>query len=1415
MLKYGLSHLWREFLDKRPLASFNVLSLRSSAWLALLVAASIAGAQVRPLLQDNAVAAAGTVRTISSSARHLSLTVSIPVMDGANMPLQNSRPSLPPIALRSGQLEVGKPDLPIFGQWALLPNGTTLSLKVEPGEPAIFDDVDVLPVQRPKTDSPGTTAPQFAADASTYSTDADYPGVFAYAEPVKKVRGQDCTIVWLYPYQYNPVSRRLSVYENLVIELEFDGDIQTAPRRLDSMQFEGILERLTSNADAVLSAQRQAGAESDSMERLYAVRADPAFDRIGNGQTVGCDYLIICHPAFRTAAEALVDWKRLSGFRSRCVTTDETGATAAEIESYVDKSQKEWFPAPSYVLLMGDSEYIPCFYELTHASDEGRTDALMQGKVASDRYYGDTNEDGIADIFVGRLPVNTADEALIAVDRIISYERAPPDPEINADFYTNFAAVAYFDDYDPRDGYADTRFVRTSEDICLYLQDAGYSGQRIYSHDTGVEPTNWTKEFVFENDGGGGRSLPDHLLDPSFRWNASTMDIADAINGGAFLVTYRGHGSRFMRSTPRGWSHVGGWIQPEFQEYDVTALANSSLAPVVFSVTCMTGWFDNETDDPRYEMYSDGSVVRTYESESDDESLCENFITNPNGGAVGVIGATRVSYSGRNDRLVWGWMDAIWPDFIEYHSGSYGDSQPIYRMGPVFEYGKKYMLTKYSYDWDYTKTTIDEFVLFGDPTMEIRTGVPQSLTAADIAHPSAVNVGHLSDITVKVRKGGDALPAARVTISRAAAPGDYWTDLTDESGYVTFVRFATTQRGDYNIVVAAHNCVPYEGIIASELIGSGTLTVERQVSASEDDGYAPDHASQYLESECLVIGLSGDSSPPHHASGMVFRNVNVPRGAEIVSARLRVRSHDSQLDGIVFGKIEAEAGDDAGAFSGSRRVDSLPGTSASVVWNIDEPWLANTWYDSPDISDCVREVVSRDGWSANNSLAILLSARQGGSGYRRFSSYDRGETDAPKLEITYAVDRTYLISGVVTSQDAALDAVQLEGFPDVVFTDENGYYSAEARYGWSGRVTPVKAGYVFAPWVTEYGSVTCNQDHDYIAAVRTYTISGYVLTSSGAPMPDVTVSADNTDSTTTDSAGHYSLVVPHGWSGLVVPSRSAYAFAAPGQDYTSVTSDRMEQNYTAITSAISGYVHAADGSPVPQVSVTAHDRVTSGVTDSTGHYTLAIPYGWSGRIVLSRIGYVFYPERRDYDSVVDDRMGDDYAAMTRTQTISGHVRGYGNSGISQVTVSANNGGGSGTTDSAGRYSLIVPYGWSGRVTPARGDYMFSPAYRDFTNVTEDRADRNYARAETHTISGYVRAADGSGISGVTLSADDGGGSGVTNSIGYYRLTVLRGWAGRVTPSKPDYSFGPPHRDYTAVVYNRTNRNYSEQPSGRF
>jgi hypothetical protein len=181
-----------------------------------------------------------------------------------------------------------------------------------------------------------------------------------------------------------------------------------------------------------------------------------------------------------------------------------------------------------------------------------------------------------------------------------------------------------------------------------------------------------------------------------------------------------------------------------------------------------------------------------------------------------------------------------------------------------------------------------------------------------------------------------------------------------------------------------------------------TLTIEYEVSSRNDDGYASSESLRNLSGDYLKVGASAFAQPPYYVCGMVFRNMDIPQGAEIISAHLKIRSHNSHLTDMVHAKIEAEAADSAEAFGSFRRMGALPRTIASVNWDHYEPWEEDIWYNSPNIADVIQEVINRSGWSSwNGSLAILYSTRHREGGYRNISSYDRGSDYAPKLEITY------------------------------------------------------------------------------------------------------------------------------------------------------------------------------------------------------------------------------------------------------------------------------------------------------------------------------------------------------------------------------------------------------------------------------
>ena len=172
------------------------------------------------------------------------------------------------------------------------------------------------------------------------------------------------------------------------------------------------------------------------------------------------------------------------------------------------------------------------------------------------------------------------------------------------------------------------------------------------------------------------------------------------------------------------------------------------------------------------------------------------------------------------------------------------------------------------------------------------------------------------------------------------------------------------------------------------------VTVACQVAAGDDDAHISKWGTyQKLNDASLGVG--------QNLAGVRFTGVSVPQGAQIIKATLKICAHSGGLGGHVSTAVRAEDVDNVGPFDSDHRPNNVTTTDASVIWDWDASWSSDTWYDSPDLSAVIQEVVDRAGWSSGNAIALNCAAENYPSSDRKFWSYDGNPARAAKLEITY------------------------------------------------------------------------------------------------------------------------------------------------------------------------------------------------------------------------------------------------------------------------------------------------------------------------------------------------------------------------------------------------------------------------------
>ncbi|HEX37937.1 MAG TPA: T9SS type A sorting domain-containing protein [Candidatus Cloacimonetes bacterium] len=555
--------------------------------------------------------------------------------------------------------EEGLPALPSISKMIIVPENGEVTIDVLVNHSIEIPNIIPFPAQPSAVDNDAFDTPPFTINEDYYSFGDVYPKTIYSVSDKFMMRGVPFVYVTIHPFQYKPDTNILTIYDDFNLSISISGEMDYDERLYSSYITPSVLS-LALNPEMIT----------------------PQYHSFKNDD--GADLIIVTTYDFMDAAETLKEWKSQKGFYTDIVYLEDIGSTAQYIYTYLFIAYETWVLPPSFVLFLGDVEIVPTNYE---------PDQVSGGYMGTDRTYACMDADFHPDIGYGRISVDNQTQAFTVINKIIQYEKDPPD---QASFYNEMVNAGYFQD-DEHDGYESRRFIKTSEEIRDFLLTENYDSERIYVTEDSVNPTNYNNGYY-----ANGEPIPNELLRVNgFPWDGNATDISNTINEGIFLLVHRDHG------------YTAGWGDPAYNIGNVQQLANGELLPMVFSINCQTGWFDSETD-------SDPATF---------ESFCEEFLRKENGGAVSTIGACRNSMSGYNDYLTLGMIDSMWENFINgwgYNTNGY--------MSPVLLQGLMSMeqfwggnLTQYQYNL---------FHVIGDPTLQVWRSQPAEIIAThDISFP--------------------------------------------------------------------------------------------------------------------------------------------------------------------------------------------------------------------------------------------------------------------------------------------------------------------------------------------------------------------------------------------------------------------------------------------------------------------------------------------------------------------------------------------------------------------------------------------------------------------------------------------------------------------------------------------------------
>jgi PKD repeat protein len=626
---------------------------------------------------------AAEVTLVSSSSTATVVSFTIP---GFSMnPVMTPRGDAFTISLPEGTpiLEKGMPDLPKLTTSLIIPDLAQMEIKVISSSFIDYPMVEIAPSKGNFTrdinpdDVPYIYHEGYGRNAFWPEHQADLRNPFI----IRDYRGQT---ILANPFSYNPVTKTLRVYHQMVVE---------------------VSNRGISNTNILIRNQQTEGIDPE-FNRIYEkhflnYNEASKYTPLGEQGKM----LIICHGAFMSEMTPFVNWKRTIGIPTEIVDVATIGVNSTSIRNYVTNYYNT--NGLTFLLLVGDHAQVP-----TITSGYGGP---------SDNAYGYTvGTDHYPDLFVGRFSAENTTHVQTQVQRTIAYEQ---NPDLTVDWFTKGIGIG------SSEGPGD---------------DSEYDYQHMRNIRTDLIGYNYTSVGELYDGSQGGEDLAG---------NPTPAMVSAEINAGRSIINYVGHGSQTS------------WVTSGFSNSNVDALTNNNKWPFIFSVACVNGDFLSAT------CFAESWLRATN-------------ATGPTGAIATVMSTINQSWNPPMEG-----QDEMNDILVEIYSTNIKRT-----FGGLTMNGCMKMNDTYGTGGD---PMTDTWTIFGDPSVMVRTDVPQPLS---VIHNSVVFIGATQfSVNCIVNEGFACLTINGQIIGTAPVI----------AGNATINFPALTTPGTMKLALTSYNHIPY------------------------------------------------------------------------------------------------------------------------------------------------------------------------------------------------------------------------------------------------------------------------------------------------------------------------------------------------------------------------------------------------------------------------------------------------------------------------------------------------------------------------------------------------------------------------------------------------------------------------------